>query len=68
MSTLGYRKREDPHFDVTGDTPRLLKDIVAVHTADLSFDIEEMSQLLDLPQEVFKRVYLHNDTNLRLVN
>ena len=68
MGKLGYRKREPSHLDVTGDDPRLLKDIVRVHTDELGFDLEEMSKLTDLPEEVFRMAYIRDDSNLRLVS
>lgn len=68
MGKLGYRKREPPEFEVTGETPGAsFHEIVRIHTELLKYPGDELARMTNLTTEEFEEKYLGVMQGPRLV-
>lgn len=69
MSRRGYRRREPPELDLPGDheEPTLLRDLLSLHTEELGYSREELSELFGVLPEDLQSRYFEHDRTLRLV-
>jgi Zn-dependent peptidase ImmA (M78 family)/transcriptional regulator with XRE-family HTH domain len=68
MGAAGYRTREPAEFDIRGEEPSLLGELVQVHITDLGFSIDELAGCVNLDEEEFRSDYLPKAHGLRLVS
>jgi Zn-dependent peptidase ImmA (M78 family)/DNA-binding XRE family transcriptional regulator len=57
LSAAGYRLREPPELDVPVEEPRLLTDMVDVHTKRLRYSLEDLGRLLGLLNRELSELY-----------
>ena len=68
MGAAGYRTREPAEFDIHGEEPSLLSDLVQAHITDLGFSIDDLAGCVNLDEQEFRLDYLPKERGLRLVN
>jgi Zn-dependent peptidase ImmA (M78 family) len=64
MGKAGYTKREPIELDITGEQPRLLREIVEAHQKELGYSIEDLRVLLPLNDDELSE-YLEDRTRQR---
>lgn len=58
ISQAGYRKKEP--VAIAAEQPRTMEEIVEFHMNDLDYTTEDVSMLLHLPEDTFRKIYLKN--------
>ena len=65
MAKAGYKTREPAELDVTGEQPRLLRELVETHQKELGYSKEDLRMLLPLNDDELEKFYLHDPAQPR---
>ena len=63
---MGYTTQEPPELAIPIESPTLMRDLIKLHTSDLSYNISDLSVLLRMEEEECGAIYLPQ-TGLKLV-
>ena len=58
LSAAGYRLREPAELDVPVEEPRLLREMIDVHSGKLRYSADDLGQLLGLVESELRELYL----------
>jgi Zn-dependent peptidase ImmA (M78 family)/transcriptional regulator with XRE-family HTH domain len=70
MAAAGYTTREPAEFDIPGETPTLLQEMITTHQTALSYTPSQLAEILKAEVDDVERQYLHVNTlspRLRIV-
>jgi hypothetical protein len=62
MAQAGYTKREPVEFDIRGEQPRLIFELLEAHIEDLGIAYSDLPDLLMLNDHEFQSIYGTNPT------
>ena len=69
MAKAGYRTREPVELDITGEQPRLLRELVGIHMNNLGYTENDLGRILPLNESELRAWYLDDESHpsLKLV-
>ncbi len=62
MAKAGYRTREPVELDVTGEQPRLLRELIETHVDELDYTEDDLGKILPLKPDKLHSWYLDDQT------